>query len=60
MPLSQTQRTQTVAAMRLATDEYLRQPLWLFHPYYAPFVLAERTRRGFNLDPEPIGDPAYT
>lgn len=43
-----------------ASDEYLRQPLWDFHPSYRPLVLSERARRGLITDPEPIGDPEYS
>ena len=47
-------------ALRGADDETVRQPLWVFPPEAATAVIAERTRRGFNPDPEPIGDPDYT
>lgn len=46
--------------MRGASDETVRRPLWEFPPSAAKAVIAERTARGFNLDPEPIGDPEYS
>jgi len=61
MPLTETQRTQTVGALRMASDEYVSLPLWEFHPHYALHVLSERRRRNLlQHDPEPIGDPEYT
>ncbi len=59
MALSESQRETAVRIIRGAADEYVRLPLWEFHPYYRPLILSERTRRGFNLDPEPTGDHEY-
>lgn len=61
MPLTETQRTQTVGVLRTASDEYVALPLWEFHPYIRPHVLSERRRRNvLQNDPEPIGDPEYS
>jgi hypothetical protein len=61
MPLSETQRTQTVGVLRMASDEYVARPLWEFHPSYRSLVLSERRRRNvLQHDPEPIGDPEYS
>ena len=46
--------------MRGASDEQVKRPLWEFPPHAVKAVIAERTARGFNYDPEPIGDPEYT
>lgn len=60
MALNDTQRATTVRILQGASDEYIRRPLWDFHPYYRPLVLSERARRGYNPDPEPTGDPEYS
>jgi hypothetical protein len=61
MALNQTQRKHTVRVLRGKPDEYIRRPLWTFHPYYRLLVLSERSRRGFlTIDPEPIGDTEYS
>lgn len=60
MALSESQRKTAVRILVDASDEYLRQPLWDFHPSYRPLVLSERARRGLITDPEPIGDPEYS
>jgi hypothetical protein len=61
VPLNETQRVNVVAVLARASDEYLAQPLWNFHPYYAPFVLSARARRNvLQHDPEPSGDPEYS
>jgi hypothetical protein len=55
------QRVNVVAVLARSSDESLARPLWLFHPYYRPFVLSERARRRvLQNDPEPSGDPEYT
>lgn len=61
MALSDMQRTQAVATLRFASDEYLRLPLWEFHPHLVPLVLSARRRsQVLQHDPEPTGDPEYT
>jgi hypothetical protein len=54
-----TTRHQWRNLMRQAPDEEVRRPLWEFPPEAATAVIAERTARGYNPDPEPIGDPEY-
>lgn len=61
MALTELQRNTAVRIFQGAPDDYVRAPLWDFHPYYRPLILTERARRGFNhIDPEPTGDPEYS
>jgi hypothetical protein len=46
-------------ALKGASDEAIRGPLWRFPPEAAKAVQHERRVR-FNLDDEPIGDPEYS
>jgi hypothetical protein len=60
VPLSDTQRVTVAKILGRAADEYVVLPLWDFHPYYRPQILAERKRRNLlQHEPEPIGDPEY-
>lgn len=61
MPLTESQRTVAAKIMGTASDEYLAQPLWEFHPAYRSVVLSARRRRNIlQIDPEPIGDSEYS
>jgi hypothetical protein len=46
-------------ALRGASDETVRAPLWDFPPEARPAVQHERRVR-FQIDDEPIGDPEYS
>jgi hypothetical protein len=46
-------------ALAGAEDETVRRPLWEFPVEAIPAVQRERARRGYNPDPEQIGDHEY-
>jgi hypothetical protein len=61
MPLSEIQRVNVRKVLANATDVFVSQPLWAFHPFYRPLVLTERARRQLlQNDPEPSGDPEFS
>jgi hypothetical protein len=61
MPLSEIQRVNVRKVLANATDVFVSQPLWAFHPFYRPLVLTERARRHLlQNDPEPSGDPEFS
>jgi hypothetical protein len=61
MPLNEVQAVNVRKVLANASDEFVSQPLWAFHPYYRPHVLTERSRRQvLQSDPEPVGDPEYS
>lgn len=59
MPLSNRQRKTAVRVIGGASEEYVRRPLWEFHPYYRPLILSERLRRGFTIGDDQAPDPEY-
>lgn len=48
----------TETALRFASDDYVKQPLWQFPPRVRPMILAERRKR-FGAPDDEIGDPDY-
>jgi hypothetical protein len=46
-------------AMKGATDDYLRRPLWEFRPEARPAVMHERAKRWGVPDAENDFDPEY-
>jgi hypothetical protein len=56
--LSKWQRATAVRILKGADDDYLRQPLWEFHPYYVPHILHERRVR-FGVPSADDFDPEY-
>jgi hypothetical protein len=58
MPLSAQQTVNVKAVLARAADEYVRAPLWDFHPYYRPHVLHERAKR-FGVPSPDDFDPEY-
>lgn len=58
MPLSDSQRQTARRMLAAASDNYLRLPLWDFHPYYRPLILSERRRR-FGVPTQEDFDPEY-
>jgi hypothetical protein len=56
--LSEAQRATMVRILKGADDNYVRLPLWNFHPYYRAHVLHERARR-FGVPTADDFDPEY-
>ena len=59
MALSKAQARVAARILKGASDEYIRLPLWEFHPYSAPLILHERRVR-WGVPSEDDFDPEYS